>query len=520
MRGIFFATVVGAITGGSVVDAQAVQQGPLSVIDWLDDPAKTQGAQPRVMAAPDLLTEPPVTTSAMIPEVLVRPLGQDAPRYIGLVPSAVTGLPASLWSGSAPQDLVRLIEKLPDARLPAANALLYTLLLAETDAPQGGKTGLDALTLARVSKLMALGALDPAESLIQQAGPSTSPAHFALWADISLLTGQEDAPCAVLHTSPHLASDYGLRIFCEARRGNWENAALMHGSATALGLLSREKLNVLARFLDPDYFEDAAELPPPRTIDPLCFRLFEAIGEPLATGPLPRAYAVADLRDLAGWKSQLEAAERLTRTGALSDNRLLGIYSDRKPAASGGIWDRVSALRRFETALATRSNGAISKTLPQVWNAMREAQLEVTFAGLFGAELSALSLDAPAAQIALEVGFLSPAYEVVANRAAQTAPPLLVAIARGEAPVVRPEKPLERAVFEAFTAPTPRSDIIDVAQGGALGAAILRTLMLLHDGSGGDAAALRDALSTLRALGLEDTARRAALQILLLERPA
>ena len=44
---------------------------------------------------------------------------------------------------------------------------------------------------------------------------------------------------------------------------------------------------------------------------PLLFRLHEAIGEPLPTGALPRAYAVADLRDLAGWKPQLEAAERL-----------------------------------------------------------------------------------------------------------------------------------------------------------------------------------------------------------------
>ena len=55
---------------------------------------------------------------------------------------------------------------------------------------------------------------------------------------------------------------------------------------------------------------------------PLLFRLHEAIGEPLPTGNLPRSYAVADLRDLAGWKPQLEAAERLAVTGALPANRL------------------------------------------------------------------------------------------------------------------------------------------------------------------------------------------------------
>jgi hypothetical protein len=50
-----------------------------------------------------------------------------------------------------------------------------------------------------------------------------------------------------------------------------------------------------------------------------------------------------------------------------------------------------------------------------------------------------------------------------------------------------------------------------------LGMAILRLLSLLHDGASGDTSALRDALATLRALGLEDTARRAALQIVLLQ---
>jgi hypothetical protein len=40
----------------------------------------------------------------------------------------------------------------------------------------------------------------------------------------------------------------------------------------------------------------------------------------------------------------------------------------------------------------------------------------------------------------------------------------------------------------------------------------------MQDGADGDNVALRDAIATLRALGLEDVARRASLQILLLER--
>ena len=518
MRRRFSALLLSALLLGPGVDAQTAQHGPLSVIDWLDHAQQQTPEASRMVGLRPGSDEPPVATSAAIPEVIVRPLGLDAPRNIGLVPSTITGLPSNLWSGSQGADLVRMIEKLPDGQLPAANALLYTVLLAETDAPQGGKAAEVALTQARVRKLMDLGALDPAASLIEQAGPTASPMHFALWADISLLTGQEDAVCDALAPAPHLAQDYGLRIFCAARRGDWENAALMLGSATALNLLDREKLNVLARFLDPEYFEDAAPLPPPRKIDPLTFRLFEAIGERLPTGPLPRAYAVADLREIAGWKSQLEAAERLTRTGALPDNRLLGIYSDRKPAASGGIWDRVDALRRFETALSTGSTAAISKTLPPVWVAMREAQLEVTFASLFGEAIANADLEGKTARIALDVGLLSPAYEQIAARSDIEDTELLKAVAQGRTPRKRPENAAAVAVFDAFATPSARSDLLQEARSGALGAAILRTLVLLNDGAKGDGGALRDALSTLRALGLEDTARRAALQVLLLDR--
>ena len=51
-----------------------------------------------------------------------------------------------------------------------------------------------------------------------------------------------------------------------------------------------------------------------------------------------------------------------------------------------------------------------------------------------------------------------------------------------------------------------------------MGEAILRVLVLLEDGAAGDPVSLTQALATLQAFGLEDTARRAALQIVLLER--
>ena len=99
----------------------------------------------------------------------------------------------------------------------------------------------------------------------------------------------------------------------------------------------------------------------PKHITPLIFRMREAIGEPLPTPPLPRAFANADLRPITGWKPQIEAAERLAVSGAIDENRLLGLYTERLPAASGGVWERVDAMQEFDAAYRADDPGAIAK---------------------------------------------------------------------------------------------------------------------------------------------------------------
>ena len=500
----------------TMAQAPVADQVPLSVIDWLGQQPK---AMPRKPMRPVKPAEAPVTKTGMAPPVTVTPLGEGSPRAIGLVPAKVTGLPQDLWSGSTVSDIIERFDHMPDLHLPAARALFYRLLLAEATAPEGRAAEGDALALARVRALIDNGAVDPAMSLIEQAGVATSPEHFALWMQVSLLVGTEDRACTLLAQKPFLTTDYSVRIFCAARAGNWDTAALTFGSAQALELLPPERLALLDRFLNPDLFEGEEKLPTPRKMDAMGFRLFEAIGERPQTRSLPPAFAVVDLRDVAGWKAQLEAAERLTRLGALPDNRILGIYSDREPAASGGIWDRVEALQRFDTALRTRSAEAVAKTLRPAWDAMQEAEIEVNFAALFAEDLHSIPLEGSSALLRDRISLLSPFYETVGSVDApnpETA--FLAAIATGAAPKSVPDMRQADAIASAFTTPSPRTVLINDAQNGKLGVSILEAITLLEDGANGDTAALRDALSTLRALGLEDIARRAALQVLLLER--
>ncbi|MEM1351280.1 MAG: hypothetical protein AAGF27_02995 [Pseudomonadota bacterium] len=496
-----------------VATEAAAQDQPLSVIDWVtrnpEQPAITSAALPKRF-------EPPVSPDATAPSVTVQPLGQEAARLIGIVPSTVTGLPQSLWSGSAVSGLVAQLDEISAFRLPAAQALLFTLLLTEATAPGTDTAGADLLTLARVDALARFGAHDPAISLLDQAGITRDVPHFEAYMDLALLTGLEDTACAILTSQPHLSPSIGRRIFCAARSGDWPTAALLFDTATSLETLPPSEAAVLERFLHPEAFENEAPLTRPQTMTPLLFRLHEAVGEPFPSGTLPRSYAVADLRDLAGWKPQLEAAERLAVVGALSPNKLLALYTARQPAASGGVWDRALAVQRFDTALRSRSVDAIAKSLPSAWVAMQTVGLETSFAELFAEALTRYDLPGPAGEIATTMALLSPDYRRFA--AGIDASPVEKNLAGTEVAVATALSARDAALLAGLDARNARTDLVKMARNGRMGEAILRALVLLDAGASGNHAALTQALATLRAFGLEDTVRRAALQISLLER--
>ncbi|MEO9685022.1 MAG: hypothetical protein ABJF86_14990 [Tateyamaria sp.] len=491
--------------------AQDAVSAPLNVIDWLDTQEQQPAPKPVVT-----FKEPSVAESASVPQVTVQPLTQNAAKRVGLAPANVTGLPDTLWSADNGQVLARKFATMPELRLPALQSLYYTVLLAEALSPAAGG---DAFDLARVDALFDLGALDPALALLEQAGSDASPAHFSRFLDMSLLAGTEASACSILRARPKLSPEKAHEVFCAARAGDWTTAALQLGTGRVLGLIDEPTTLALERFLDPDLYEEDPALPAPRARNPLTFRLFEAIGTPIPTRSWPVAYANADLSDTAGWKAQIEAAERLARTGAVSDNRLLGLYSQRRPAASGGVWDRVAALQRFETALRTGSASAVSKTLPTAWRAMGNARLRVHFANLFAKDLSAMTLSGVTADIAFEVLLLSPDYETAATtfpvRALRR--PTLAAIAAGDVPTEVQTDGTAGTILSAFRDAPVDDAIVARAQDGHLGAALLETLALTMEGAQGDVARLTTGLATLRALGLEDVARRTALQTLLLE---
>lgn len=499
----------------TIIAAQvAAQDQPLSAIDWL----AIQRDVPPVIA---LQPETPVAQSATVPDVEVLPL--DAPNIggAGLLPSSVTGLPPSLWQGSGETDLLEAIGQLQRRApaVPALNSLFHTLLLAEA-APPAASDG-ERLLQARIEALFDHGLVAPAEALVERTG-TLSPALFAPAFDLALLTGSDESLCAALAADPGLSRDLPTVIWCATRDGDYSRAMTVYQTATALEQVSGLDQELLLRFLDPEYAETAERLRPPVRPTPLQFRMFEAIGEALPTAALPLPFAVVELTGDAGWRAQLQAAERLARAGAIDGNQLLGAYTEQMRAASGGIWDRVEALQRFETALSTGDPGAISSSLERVWPQMRSAGLLVPFANLFASRLQDLPLGARAQKLAGFAALLSNDYEAAATGLSDGPDAdlaFLAHLARGMAPDgPLPDLPHAEPLADAWrAAPAAPPDLAEMGAENRLGEALLRAIDRFGTGAEGNGPALTEALRSLRAFGLEDTARRSALQLAILD---
>lgn len=517
--GVLFALMAG----------HAAAESPLSAIDWLSQPVPAPKRsvvppQPQPQPQPPARhDETPAVKGAALPkDVAVSVLDGPSPDAVGLLTPAQTGFPHALWGLGLTDEVGAALTRADPVGLPALQGLLVTLLLAEALPPADAGTE-GRLLMARVDKLLAMGALEQAQALMDAASPLRSVELFRRAFDVALLTGDEDRACAALAEAPDLAPTLPVRVFCVARAGDWTAAALTLRTAQALGNITPLEDALLSRFLDPDLADQEIYLPPPKPVTPLLWRIYDAIGEPLPTATLPLAFAHADLSERAGWKAQLEAAERLARAGAITPNMLLGLFTQRDPAASGGVWDRVDAFQRFEAAVQAGDLTAVEQRLPLAYARMADAELEVPFATLFADALARLDLTGDAARLAYEMGLLSPDYARLSKspHAPQDVRGLFLAgLAQGAVKGLAAPDSMARAIAPAFNGSEVvlSEDAHLLIDQNRIGEALLLAMARIEVGLHGEMAKLTEGLALLRKLGLEDTARRTALELMLLER--
>ena len=489
--------------------AQAAQSDvgqPLSAIDWLSDSVSLPPTQ-----SPPAVVAPPAEP---VPPVAVTPLGAPVADDAGSIEAADLSLPIDIWGGSSAQDLARQLLAIPEISTPTLRNFLADLMLAKLSPPIDASVD-DSLFLARLDTMLALARLDDAEALIEAAG-DPEPRRFRRAFDVALLKGTENAACDIISTNPDISPTFPARIFCLARNGEWEVAALTLGTAEALGILSETEDQLLLHFLDPELFEGEPLLPRPSSISPLLFRLYSAIGERPPTDSLPTAFAVADLSETVGWRVRLRAAERLMAMGAIDPEILLDTMADRRPSASGGIWSRVEALQAVNSAFKTNNKDEISKSLPTAWDAAASQGYAAALAPWFAKHLAGVELERQVHHTAFEIALFSNNIEMArryANSSEEDA--TLLAVLTGNTGGIRSSDALTIAIRRSLSGLPPSESYRMLLSGNRRGEALLRAIANLALGAEADPGAVADALSVLKALNLDTLAQRTAAEILL-----
>ncbi|TVP73676.1 MAG: hypothetical protein EA339_02320 [Rhodobacteraceae bacterium] len=494
---------------------------PQSAIEWLEralrePPPPAVAPSPPPQDAEDRAA--PRLPDAHFEPIAVTPLSGATLETTGLFTAAQIGLPRDLWGPTSVADIIAAIKALPSDTLPSAARLSLRLFMAEFAPPvTDARTPDGALLLARIDRLIAMGALEQASQLIE-AAPGTDASLRLRGFDIALLMGEEDRACETMVGQITATEGQGAQIFCMARRGNWRAAYSGLAVAQQLGLLPAAEAALLTRFLEEE--ENEFSPPPPQTITPLGLRILEALGEPVSTTSLPVAYAHVDLRGISGWRAQLDAAERLTRSMALQPNRLFGLYTERRAAASGGLWERVRAVQSLERARASGDTELVSETLIRAYPLFQAVELESAFAEIHAESLADLELNSEASRILWEILLLA---QDRVDRAVALTPDtslgrFIAALASG-APLPETTSPATaNAIALGFSDDDLPASLQDQLDRGAFGMVLLQALDQIALAAAGDLQAATQGLRQLRAVGLDAVARQIAIEILLLER--
>jgi len=378
--GLRFRLLLIGVLLGQPVGAEA----PAGAIDWLNEAINNP---PEFTTAPE--TPPLVSVDDIASEK--KGLQPVSPNAAGLLAPNVTGLPVDMWGDTKPGEIVQALQGFPRQGLPAVHQLFRHILLAQADPPVDPDP--DALVLqARVSRLFDIGALDPAEALLTLARPET-PSLFAPSFDIAILTDRTLEVCKLLQDVPAITNDIAARVYCLARGGDWNAAAITLSLGATIGAIDDIREQELLWFLDPVMFEDAAEPPIPDPLQAFDFVLRETLALPRPGGLLPLPYIYQDTSESTPPRIRMEASERLVRSGAIPSNVLFLAYRNGKPAASGGVWARQQAIQALDAALAQSDPAEIARAIDVAVPLMRHNGLLPAMASEYGRQIAALPYD-------------------------------------------------------------------------------------------------------------------------------
>ena len=335
----------------------AQDQAPLSAIDWLSKRPSLSPYADKKDPRNGIISPPP---STFVTQIETKPLQKLEGDMIGLLSPQFSKIPTDVWQDQDALVLRNTLANLPSDLYPAARELLNRLLLSQANSS-------DDITLARLDTLVQNGTIQAAETMIEQLD-ITTPALFERYFDILMLLDKGDKSCALWRKNKELSTQSMLRVYCYTRLGDWEVADINYFVYKSLGDFSPAQQKLLAGYLEPEMIEEDENIPiNVKTITPLEFHLFENIGQSIPLQALPVKFLVGNLSASAGWKFQIEAAERLSAYGAISAAHFTAIYTRDTPAASGDMWTRVKDFQKIYNTLRAQDIETVSNFLESYW---------------------------------------------------------------------------------------------------------------------------------------------------------
>ena len=462
----------------------AQSNAPISAIEWLSQP----GLAP--LSEGSLIVGDP-TSGAVVDEITVIELDAPVTKSYGLIPTNISGIPEDFWTDIDPAALTQSIGSLSGPSLPAADDLLLRALLAES-------LGDDEVLGVKVRALLDRGAVHAAYSLLGQS-QINSLESFALFAEAALLTDNVERMCSQLNAARHLSNDEALQVYCHARAGSWDTAVLNYFTLDTLRAFSPTTSALLAANLDPE-LADILSLPraDPLSLSALEFKLRASVGQPLATQTLPLKFTPSDLGATTSWKQQIESAERLGAIGSLPAAQLLERYKSNQPSASGGVWDRVLAVQNLDNALGDHIIDP-SDELLEFWTLMRNRKLAAPLARAWAKKLVKFEKVLKSNNILFQMQVLA------------SANPMDFAASMARLHSYNPH--VLNNNYRTLMAQFDREVVASVP---FRSANMLRAMRLIFDALDGNDAALFEAISLYRAMGLTPLAQQLTMEFMIL----
>jgi hypothetical protein len=225
------ALIGGALTTVSVRPAIA-QQGPIRLFPELDPPSPHEPEVPSLPEQPGNRTAP--TPRSLLPSApggafTVEGLAAPAVDAIGLIGPGEGAFDRMLWQGSDPDAMLAQLSDLPVVtRIPPLRRLTRRLLV--TGSPVAARSGPGRLLAARVARLIAMGDLEAARSLVDQLPPPATDSELARSAaEVALLLGDQEAACRLAETAGRTtpAEFWGkVGVYCRLATGDRDGARL------------------------------------------------------------------------------------------------------------------------------------------------------------------------------------------------------------------------------------------------------------------------------------------------------